>query len=142
MSDLLIFDMLLSAGGVKHPHTLYPPRDLDSLRRLLDAIEETTYDALKKDCLIYFLLKWHRDGREERFQEDRCIPPQFVALADAYWHLDSGIDVPVSIISSPYCILLCTECASARRQSALRRSAESRLPVKNSASPFSGGERQ
>ncbi|GJE94852.1 ELYS domain-containing protein [Phanerochaete sordida] len=101
MSDVLIFDILLSAGGVKHPHTLYPPRDLDSLRRLLDAIEDTTYDALKKDCLIYFLLKWHQDGREDKFQEDRCIPPQFVALADAYWHLDSGIDVPraVSLLS-------------------------------------------
>lgn len=101
MSDVLIFDILLSAGGVKHPQTLYPPRDLDSLRRLLDAIEGTSYDALKKDCLIYFLLKWHQDGREDKFQEDRCIPPQFVALADAYWHLDSGIDVPraVSLLS-------------------------------------------
>jgi hypothetical protein len=98
MADVLIFDILLSAGGVRHPDSLYPPRDANTLHALLDAIEDTTYDGLKKDCLIYFLLKWHKDGREERFQEDRCIPPQFVALADAYWLLDSGEDVPVSNI--------------------------------------------
>lgn len=99
MADVLIFDILLSSGGIKHPDSLYPPRDEGMLRNLLDAIEETTYDSLKKDCLIYFLLRWHKDGREERFQQDRCIPPQFVALADAYWFLDSGEDVPVR--SSP-----------------------------------------
>lgn len=96
MADVLIFDIILSAGGIQHPDSLYPPRDEHMLRNLLDAIEETTYDSLKKDCLIYFLLKWHKDRREERFQEDRCIPPQFVTLADAYWFLDSGEDVPVS----------------------------------------------
>jgi len=93
LSDLLIFDILLSSGGVRQPDTFWPPTDPASLRRLLDAIEESTYDALKKDCLVYFLLKWHRDGREERFREDRCIPPQFAMLSDAYWHLDSGIQV-------------------------------------------------
>lgn len=101
MSDVLIFDILLSAGGIKQPDALYPPRDMESLKRLLDAIEETRYDGLKKDCLVYFLLKWHQDGREDRFKEDRCIPPQFVALADAYWHLDSGINAAVSV-SFPY----------------------------------------
>ena len=25
MSDLLIFDILLSSGGIRQPHTLYPP---------------------------------------------------------------------------------------------------------------------
>ncbi|KAH9962860.1 nuclear pore complex assembly-domain-containing protein [Russula dissimulans] len=93
LSDLLIFDILLSSGGMRQPDILWPPTDPASLRRLLDAIEESTYDALKKDCLVYFLLKWHRDGREERFREDRCIPPQFAMLSDAYWHLDSGIQV-------------------------------------------------
>jgi hypothetical protein len=103
LSDLLIFDILLSSGGVRQPDTLWPPTDPASLRRLLEAIEESTYDTLKKDCLIYFLLKWHQDGREERFREDRCIPPQFAMLSDAYWHLDSGIHVEVRNIS-PYTI--------------------------------------
>ncbi|KAI0087361.1 nuclear pore complex assembly-domain-containing protein [Irpex rosettiformis] len=97
MTDLLIFDILLSSGGIKQPDALYPPHDESQLRDLLDAIEETTYDGLKKDCLVYFLLKWHKDGREERFQDERCIPPQFVVLADAYWFLDSGEDVPCAI---------------------------------------------
>ncbi|OCH86754.1 hypothetical protein OBBRIDRAFT_760774, partial [Obba rivulosa] len=93
LSDRLIFDILLTSGGIPHPDSLYPPHDVDGLRRLLEAIATSTYDSLKKDCLVYFLLKWHQDGREDKFAEDRCIPPQFVALADAYWHLDSGINV-------------------------------------------------
>ncbi|KAA1472108.1 hypothetical protein DENSPDRAFT_859310 [Dentipellis sp. KUC8613] len=103
MSDLLIFDILLTSGGLREPHLLWPPTDVASLQRLLDAIQSSSYDALKKDCLVYFLLKWHQDGREESFKEDRSIPPQFSALSDAYWHLDTGIDIPraVSILSDP-----------------------------------------
>ncbi|KAI0064420.1 hypothetical protein BV25DRAFT_1800639, partial [Artomyces pyxidatus] len=97
MSDLLIFDILLSSGGVRQPDTLWPPTDIASFHHLLDAIQGSSYDALKKDCLVYFLLKWHQDGREEKFKEARCIPPQFAALSDAYWHLDSGIDIARAI---------------------------------------------
>ena len=100
LDDTLIFDILLSSGGVGNPYVLYPPENPDALQRLLDAIESSNYDSLKKDCLIYFLLKWHQDGRERTFQEQRCIPPQFVALADAYWHLDTGVNVPVRYFSS------------------------------------------
>ncbi|RDX45813.1 hypothetical protein OH76DRAFT_1407591 [Lentinus brumalis] len=101
MSDLLIYDILLSSGGIRQPHTLYPPTDRHALERLLDAIAHSTYDALKKDCLVYFLLKWHQDGREDDFKLKRCIPPQFAMLADAYWHLDSGINIAraVSLLS-------------------------------------------
>lgn len=99
MGDLLVFDILLSSGGIANSDTLYPPTDVTSLKRLLDAIELSQYDALKKECLVYFLLKWHQDGREERFQVERCIPPQFTALADAYWHLDAGINISVSLTS-------------------------------------------
>ena len=95
MSDLLIFDVLLSSGGIRQPHTLFPPTDPDGLQRLLEAITHSTYDGLKKDCLVYFLLKWHQDGREEDFKYKRYILPQFAALADAYWHLDSGIHIAV-----------------------------------------------
>lgn len=95
MDDTLIFDILLSSGGVGDPYVLYPPESPDGLQRLLDKIESSNYDALKKDCLVYFLLKWHQDGRERHFMEQRCIPPQFVALADAYWHLDTGVNIPV-----------------------------------------------
>ncbi|KAL4248555.1 hypothetical protein ABKN59_007840 [Abortiporus biennis] len=101
MSDLLIFDILLVSGGIRNPDTLYPPSDVATLGLLLNAIEESSYDSLKKDCLIYFLLKWHEDGREEAFSDAKCIPPQFVALADAYWHLDTGKDLnrAISILS-------------------------------------------
>ena len=114
MSDVLIFDFLLAAGGVKHPDMLYPPRDVEGLKRLLDEIEETTYDTLKKDCLVYFLLKWHEDERANRFEVARCIPPQFVALADAYWHLDSGKEISVSSFCQRARLLVLTP-AVARR---------------------------
>ncbi|KAJ6487867.1 nuclear pore complex assembly-domain-containing protein [Mycena sanguinolenta] len=102
MGDLLLFDILLTSGGIREPDTLYPPSsDVESLHRLLEAIHTSTYDALKRDCLIYFLLKWYQDGREERFKLEKCIPPQFASLSDAYWHLDAGTNIPraVSILA-------------------------------------------
>ncbi|KAF8965027.1 nuclear pore complex assembly-domain-containing protein [Flammula alnicola] len=101
MLDSLVFDVLLMSGGISEPYLVYPPEDPQSLKILLDTIESSHYDTLKKDCLVYFLLKWHQDGRERNFQQQRCIPPQFAALADAYWHLDTGINVPraVAILS-------------------------------------------
>lgn len=105
LSDVLIFDMLLSRGGIVDGSALYPPTDADTLSRLLNAIEESTYDRLKKDCLIYYLLKWHtgdeRRSRETAFVADRCIPPQFMMLADAYWALDTGnyVERAVSLLA-------------------------------------------
>ncbi|KAG1745198.1 nuclear pore complex assembly-domain-containing protein [Suillus lakei] len=101
MADVLIFDVLLIRGGIRQPDMLYPPTDLHALHRLLDVINGSSYDSLKKDCLVYILLKWFQDGREATYAEERCIPPQFVSLADAYWHLDTGIHVEkaVSILS-------------------------------------------
>ena len=97
MSDMLIFDILLGTGGITDPVFFYPPPTPDSLEGLLRLISLTKYDVLKRDCLVYFLLKWHQDGREEDFKIRKCIPPQFSALADAYWHLDSGINVAVRV---------------------------------------------
>lgn len=79
----------------------YPPHDVEGLENLLDAIENSTYDVLKRDCLVYYLLKWHKDGREVHFQMNRCIPPQFALLADAYFYLDTGVKTAkaVSILS-------------------------------------------
>lgn len=86
------------SGGIRDPVPLYPPVDVPSLLQLLQAIENSTYDTLKKDCLVYFLLKWHQDGRETKFADERCIPPQFSALSDAYWHLDTGDNLSVRAI--------------------------------------------
>lgn len=99
MNDQLVFDVLLSTGGIRRPDRLFPPSDVESLQQLLDAIRDSSYDTLKKDCLIYYLLKSHKDGREEVYRDEKCIPPQFALLADAYWCLDTGINVPVRLIS-------------------------------------------
>ncbi|KAK7437878.1 hypothetical protein VKT23_007691 [Stygiomarasmius scandens] len=97
LSDVLLYDLLLQCGGVREPDIMYPPHDTSSLDRLLEAITTSTYDTLKKDCLVYYLLKWYMDGREARFQLDRCISPQFAKLADAYWCLDSGLNVAYAV---------------------------------------------
>ena len=97
LDGVLLFDILLRTGGIENTDTLYPPRDADSLNRLLEAIERCTYDRLKKDTLLYYLLRWHRDERETYYGQAKCIPPQFAALADACWYLDVGEDVPVRI---------------------------------------------
>lgn len=107
MSDLLIFDVLLIRGGIRNPDMLFPPTDWTVLRKLLDAIDESVYDILKKDCLVYILLKWAWDmdsketnpGWDVRYLQDRCVPPQFAALADAYWLLDTGTHLSVRSIS-------------------------------------------
>lgn len=92
---------------------MYPPHDDASLRYLLEVIDNSSYDTLKKSCIVYYLLKWYQDGSEEKYREERGIPPQFAALADAYWHLDSGINVPVSLIISQRLVspdIGCTAC--------------------------------
>lgn len=98
LGDKLFFDILLEAGGIERPWTLFPPRALQDLELVLQAIELSDYDTLKKECLIYYLLKWHNDGRESRFQEERSIPSQYAILADAYWHLDAGYDISVGFL--------------------------------------------
>lgn len=95
MADRLLFDVVLHAGGLHDPADYFPPPDKDALRNLLEKIDGLKFDLLKRDCLVYSLLKWHRDGRESTFRDERCIPPQFSALSDAYWHLDAGIEVEV-----------------------------------------------
>ncbi|KAH0835931.1 nuclear pore complex assembly-domain-containing protein [Lanmaoa asiatica] len=109
MSDLLIFDVLLIRGGIRSPDVLFPPADWEALNKLLDEIDESVYDTLKKDCLVYILLKWAWDidpkeansGWDARYLQDRCIAPQFAALADAYWLLDTGTHLAkaVSVLS-------------------------------------------
>jgi hypothetical protein len=100
LADVLIFDILLTRGGIVGPGSLYPPTDAEGLARLLSAIENCTYDRLKRDCLVYYLLKWHtgpdRFSREASFVAERCIPPQFTMLADAYWCLDTGNGLEVN----------------------------------------------
>jgi hypothetical protein len=100
MSGQLFFDILLSLGGVEDPTELYPPTGTAELKRLLEAIENLSFDSMKRDCVVYYLLKWQGDGREKGYAQKNCISPHYVALADAYWHLDSGVDTGVSLIPS------------------------------------------
>lgn len=96
LSNELFFDILLELGGIEDPHFLYPPTDTSSLQRLLDAIDASSYDSMKRNCLVYYLLRWHGDGRESKYADRKCISPHYVAITDAYWHLDTGINLGVS----------------------------------------------
>jgi hypothetical protein len=106
LTDALVFDLLLAGGGVENPAELYPPRDSDALVHLVGAIRTCAYDGLKKDCLLYYLLKAcpGDDGatRRRNFLGLRAIPPQFVLLSDAYWELDGGGDLRVSSLLRAY----------------------------------------
>jgi len=95
LNDELIFDILLRAGGIDNVFSLYPPQDSAALRNLLEAIENAAYDRTRKDCLVFYLLKWQTPDRATDFANRRRLPPQFSTLTDAYWSLDTGRDVQV-----------------------------------------------
>lgn len=53
---------------------VYPPEDHLALRRLLSAIDDSpTFDTLKKNCLVYYLLKEYADGREIKYAHKKRI---------------------------------------------------------------------
>lgn len=95
MSGELFFDILLRLGGKENAIELYPPTNYAELCRLINEVDSTSYDQMKRDCLIYYLLRWQMDGTEETYIVDKMIPGQYVVLADAYWHLDSDITLEV-----------------------------------------------
>lgn len=71
--------------------SLYPPKDVLALRKLLAAIRASSFDRLKKDCLVYYLIRdTKHDDRAASFAQARLIPAQFVSLADGYWNMDNG----------------------------------------------------
>ncbi|THH11437.1 hypothetical protein EW145_g675 [Phellinidium pouzarii] len=93
MSGSLFFDMLLQLGGIEDAQNIYPPPDLRSLYRLLEAVKCVSFDSMKRHCLVYYLLKWHMDGREVGFVSEKVISPHYAALADVYWLLDTGLNL-------------------------------------------------
>ena len=102
LTDALIFDELLRAGGIHEPDVLYPPRDVSSLERLLDTIEGCQFDVVKKECLVYYLLKWYDDDRATQYRKLRGLLPQYRAMVDAYFALDTGVDVAVRDFALPH----------------------------------------
>ncbi|KAL5522660.1 hypothetical protein ACEPAG_8678 [Sanghuangporus baumii] len=97
MSGQLFFDILLRLGGIEDPASIYPPYNMLSLKVLIDAILDLSYDSMKRACLVYYLLKQLQNGKEVSFACERSISPHYVALTDAYWELDSGINLEGAI---------------------------------------------
>jgi hypothetical protein len=97
MSNALLFDGLLAQAGVVDAQAKFPPHDGAELAALLGDIASTGWDDLKKDSLVVYLLAFSTDDvARNEFIKARCIPPHFIMLADAYFELDTGENVPVS----------------------------------------------
>ncbi|KZT34781.1 hypothetical protein SISSUDRAFT_247398 [Sistotremastrum suecicum HHB10207 ss-3] len=86
----LFLDTMLEAAQVENARALYPPWDPESFGDLYNAVRKAKWDRMRKDCIVYYLLKWWEDGREVKFRRQRSIPPQFSTLADAYYFFDMG----------------------------------------------------
>lgn len=72
---------------------LYPPRDFTGLRKLLSAISDSdSFDSLKKDCLVYYLLKDYKDGREHDFSRSKRIVSAGHAVRDVFGSLQLSAD--------------------------------------------------
>ncbi|GAA98418.1 uncharacterized protein L969DRAFT_103092 [Mixia osmundae IAM 14324] len=97
----LFFDRLLSLANV--PTSLYPPESERTLARLLDEIDRSvSFDMLKKDCLVYTLLKDYGDSRASAFADLLELPPLFRRAADGYWALDRArYSEAFSLLTSP-----------------------------------------
>ncbi|KNZ62202.1 hypothetical protein VP01_12g3 [Puccinia sorghi] len=88
IDGLLFFDRLMKIANIPNFNLLFPPTHPSRLRHLLDSIEACHFDLLKKNCLVYYLLKEYRDSRETRFAIDRLIPSHFSRGLDGLWALD------------------------------------------------------
>ncbi|CAJ0636841.1 9237_t:CDS:2 [Entrophospora sp. SA101] len=89
MDNQLIIDLLLKFANIDND--LYPPHNKDELKALFDAIDfNTEIDALRQNCLVYYLLKFWRSDKHQHFATTYLIPPNFMNLMDGYWLLDNG----------------------------------------------------
>ncbi|KAH9461921.1 hypothetical protein MJO28_003315 [Puccinia striiformis f. sp. tritici] len=88
IDGMLFFDRLMKLGSIPNFKDLFPPPHPSRLRQLLDSIDACGFDLLKKNCLVYYLLKEYGDGRETRFAIDRLIPSHFSRGLDGLWALD------------------------------------------------------
>ncbi|EGG12462.1 uncharacterized protein MELLADRAFT_101638 [Melampsora larici-populina 98AG31] len=89
--NLLFFDRLLLLASISNHKKLYPPTNLNVLKSLLDSIDTCPFDSLKKNCLIYYLLKEYGDKREDAFASDKLIPSHFTTGIDGLWALDHSM---------------------------------------------------
>ncbi len=89
----LFIDDLLSLASVP---ISYPPTSPDEFHALYDAIQDSpTFETVKRDSLVYYLLKAWGDEREKDFARMRTLPEAYRIVTDGYWAMDSG-DVDVS----------------------------------------------
>lgn len=64
----------------------YPPRDYPSLRRLVTTISDAeAASTLQKDCLVYYLLRDYRDGREGALVEQRAMVSRDYRVCLSIW---------------------------------------------------------
>lgn len=86
----LFFDRLLTVMGLKESISSYPPASFNDLSALVKQIMAVDSDDLKKNCLIYYLIRdrSHSSNQHEMFAQRTAIPSNYKHLIDAYWSLD------------------------------------------------------
>ncbi|KAG9037037.1 hypothetical protein FS837_001511, partial [Tulasnella sp. UAMH 9824] len=89
LNGALFIDELLTIAGIDS-NAMYPPHTPDAFVALQDAINNSEFDDVKRNCLLYYLLKAWNDNRSALFAQAKAIPRQYVILSDGYYYLDTG----------------------------------------------------
>lgn len=89
LNGALFIDELLTIAGIDS-NAMYPPHSPDAFVALQDAINNSEFDDVKRNCLLYYLLKAWNDNRSALFAQAKAIPRQYVILSNGYYYLDTG----------------------------------------------------
>ncbi|KAI9593087.1 nuclear pore complex assembly-domain-containing protein [Syncephalis fuscata] len=84
----LCIDRLLTFAGVEIG-SLYPPSNEGQLKKLICAIYECDLDQIKKDSIVYYLIRECQDNTIiNSFIQSRSIPLPYQQAITGYWLLD------------------------------------------------------
>lgn len=92
-SNVLFFDLILEQIAnipTEEIKGLYPPHSSADLQQLYKRIRDLDIDGLKKDCILYYLVKDGKNPtRESAYVKESALPENFRHLMDGYHALDN-----------------------------------------------------
>ncbi|KAK9461601.1 nuclear pore complex assembly-domain-containing protein, partial [Lipomyces oligophaga] len=89
LSGSLFFDLLCSnIVGIQDVHLVYPPAKGEVLRDLFEQIDSANSDLLKKQLLLYYILKDFGLQNAKEFSEQVLLPEAHKMLIDGVYYLD------------------------------------------------------
>ncbi|EEP81340.1 conserved hypothetical protein [Uncinocarpus reesii 1704] len=88
----LFIDRLLHALGIDSATRLYPPKSVETLRKLHQEVLASRSPTHHKQSVIYYILKDCQDATEgpssRRFAKQCFLPQKYKLFIDGLWHLD------------------------------------------------------